>query len=421
MRSIKINGKIYVAGLWWQVLEGTKKKDQLTQIRANVDQFKEDNFNCYVIRNSQFGLGKLDGKIKGYPSLICALLDRSQSTWLGRFLLQDEDGKNVWWVCAVKDGKPLAEGDTVFNTQEEADSHLARLREISDWEHEVTTDSFVDTIAHFTGLLKPAQRIRSLEVKRIPVSVRLLVVALLCTGCYLAYSEYEAHKQAEFNRIQRQLNAEIAQQKRKALEESPEQFFPRVWENTPDVGHVAALCIPKMQSIPLYNNGWSLFMSTCDVTAVPARLNTEWNHTKGARFDALPVIFNDPAQLDAQNPIKAHSTHVLNIRRERASKPLLSKEEAVGRLYQVTAAAQGRISVNWSQVEIHKVSDVIGKPLQFSSPWRQCKWTLSGVPNAAITSQSLLTYLSELSGIVIKKITYLPQGWTITGELYVQN
>lgn len=421
MHSVKLNGKTYAAGLWWQVLKGSKRRDQLDHVRNQVAEFKDENFNCYVIRKSQFGLGNLKGKIKSHPSLVCALIDRTQDTWLGRFLLEETEGKQLWWVCAIKDGKPLAEGDAIFTSQSEADRHLNKLRVISKWENEILTETVAETEEHFKGLLKPAQRLHSLEEKSVPSSVRMIVVLLICASCYMAYTKYEAHKLAEFNRKQQQLNAENAQNRRKQLENAPEQFFPKVWEKTPDVAHVATLCVPAMQSLPLYNRGWAFLSSTCDLSTVPAQLKTEWNYTAGARFDAPPVVFEEPAILDSITPTKAFSTHALHVKHERPAKPLVTKEEAMGKLYQLTSAAQAHISVAWSPIKTHKESDVIGAPLVFTSPWRHNKWTLSGIPSAAIIDQSLLTSLGELPGIVIAQITYLPQGWTITGELYVQN
>ncbi len=421
MHSVKINGKPYAVGLWWQVLKGSKKRDQLAHIRKQVAEFKDEDFNCYVIRKSQFGLGNLTGKIKSYPSLACALIDRTHGTWIGRFLLEDSDGKQLWWVCAIKDGKPLADGDAIFTSQHEADRHLEKIRAISKWEHEVLTETVAETEEHFKGLLKPAQRLHSLEEKSVPSSVRVIVVLLICAGFYMVYAKYEAHKLAEFNRKQQQIHAKDAQNRRKQLENSSELFFPKVWQKAPDVAHVAALCVPAMQDLPLYNRGWALLSSTCDTSTVPAQLKTEWKHTAGARFDALPVVFEEPAILDSITPTKAFSTHDLYVKRERPMSNLLTKEEAMGKIYQLTSAAQAHISLAWSPIKTHKESDVIGAPLVFTSPWRHSKWMLSSIPSAAITDRSLLTSLDKIPGIVIAQITYLHQGWTITGELYVQN
>lgn len=421
MRSVKINGKHYAVGLWWQVLKGTKKRDQLDHIRKQVAEFKEEHFNCYAIRKSQFGLGNLEGKIKSYPSLACALIDRTPDTWLGRFLLEESEGKQLWWVCAVKEGKPLADGDAIFTSLEEADNHLKKFRAISQWETEILTDTVDGAADQFKGLIKPAQRLRSIEERRIPTSLKLAILFLLIVSGYTAYTQYEEQKLAEFKRIQQQMNAKNALDRRKELEEAPEQFFPRTWEQFPDVAHVATLCLPIMQNIPLYNNGWALQNTTCDLKTIPPLLKTEWSHTKGARFDALPILFGDIALLNTKTPTKAISSYALHIEYKRPSKELYSTEKAVGVLYQITAAAQAHINVTWSEPKTHKVSDVIGKPLFFTSPWRHCKWTLSGIPSAAITGQSLLNSLHDLPGVVINHITYLPQGWTITGELYAKN
>lgn len=432
MHNIKLNGKTYAAGLWWQILESGKKKEQIAHIKERAASIPESNFNCVAIRHDQFGLGKAEGKIPSAPSLICALLKRSHPTWVGRMLLEDSNGQLVWWVCAIKNGRIYADGDAIFYSREEADKLLQEHKSFFDWPtdkadaealiaegklpYEVLTETVEETQKQLAGLLKTAERIRPLEQRSIPSAIYLLLFIVLCSAAYMLFDEYQGEQLRRVAQAQRSSLEQSAKKTLADIQNAPEQFFNQYWKTQPEAKKAALLCITAMQGLPLYSNGWELSAIVCKKETSDWNLASEWQYTPAASFTRLPDITTTVSL--GKDPKKAFATETLTLPAERPATKLITKEDARSRIFQLAASTQSIASISWSPPEEHVEKPVIGKAVTFPAPWQKATWNFTRVPYFALAPEVLPTHLNAIPGVVISSVSYSRNQWKISGEIY---
>lgn len=418
MHSIKLKGKLFAAGLWWNLHSSKKRKDQQAHIKEKAQSLPEENFNCVVVTKDQFGLGHHDGKLRKLPSLVCALRKLSHPTWLGRFLVEDVNGQLVWWVCAIKNGTPFAEGDEIFISREDAEKRIAEHRSYAEWPHEIFTETVEETNKQLGGLLKPVERLRALEAKRIPSYVYLAAGAVTIAAFLFMYNAYLEKQEREAARIQRQLDAQAAKAKQAALMDNPEKYFKRVWEHAPKPEKVASVCLNEMLSLPMFSSGWKLNSIICSINEASGNVAAQWGHTPAASFTRLPELERASVQLSEDSPSTALSRQPLTITAKRTQSAILPKADATARLYQLTSLATSNLSLSWEKPEQHTEKPPAGKTITFTAPWQKGVWTLSNVPYAFLTSKELPHYLRTIPGLAVTTVSFSRNMWNISGEVY---
>ncbi|MEG2005629.1 MAG: hypothetical protein RR014_06295, partial [Bilophila sp.] len=138
MKIVHLHGTQYAVGFWWQIRSGSasqasflelfNSKALLYEARARADDLKARNkeeLNCVALRSDQFGLGYCDlPTVPRVPSLAASLHPPVQAvqSFLGIFHLQEG-----WWVCGRSRGLISANGDGLFETEQEARNEAREL------------------------------------------------------------------------------------------------------------------------------------------------------------------------------------------------------------------------------------------------------------------------------------------------------
>ena len=418
MHSIKLKGKLFAAGLWWNLHASKKRKEQQAHLKEKAQSLPEEKFNCVVMTKDQFGLGHHDGKLRKLPSLVCALRRLAPATWLGRFLVEDVNGQLVWWVCAIKNGTPFAEGDEIFISREDADKRIEEHKSYAEWPHEIFTETVAETEEQLGALLKPAERLCALEAKGVPSLAYLAAGVAAIAALLFIYNAYLDGQAKEAARIQRQLNAQAAKARQSELMNNPEKYFKRAWEHTPEPAKTTSECLKAMSSLPLFSSGWELKSVTCTVKEDLGNVAAQWAHTSAASFIRLPKLAEATVTLDESSPNTARSLRPLKIGSMRSPTAILPQAEATARLYQLTSLATSRLSLSWENPVQHTEKPPVGKAVTFTAPWQKGVWTLSGVPYAFLTSKGLPHYLRTIPGLVVSTVSFARNKWNISGEVY---
>lgn len=111
MRSVKIGGKYYYAGLEWETLSSTE---------SVKDKLKEYKSGYYCVRNLSGMTNiayaeELDGKYKKLPSLASAVANAKKEPWCGYFKVEED----LYWYIAVRDNQAIITDADIIGTEEE--------------------------------------------------------------------------------------------------------------------------------------------------------------------------------------------------------------------------------------------------------------------------------------------------------------
>ncbi|CCO24023.1 type 4b pilus protein PilO2 [Maridesulfovibrio hydrothermalis] len=412
MRNIKINNKDYAIGFWWQILDGKGAKKQLFEkARKLSEDFKDRNYNCVVPRKQQFGLGSCtSGKIKRRPSLACALVERSQPTWIGMFCLSGQ--KDIWWICAVSKKTIVAEGDQFFNSRAEAQAHLKSLKSMSDWDgHEITCETLEESLAHFEGLIKPKEKVQSLipENPRGKIIAVAAVVVLLGMG-WILWNSHQNSILEEQRRIAA-LEARLKQKKQQVnIEKDPAQLFSMGWKDAPLPSAFADEFINAVHHTDPFKNGWKLE----SIVRTDEGIYMSWLHQTGARFTDRP--YNSTL---GSGPKLAEITINYPRAEKRQSQSLIKKDDATAQLYELTRNIGAKLTLNWQAPEVKKLNNrIIKEAAEITAPWVVGKWKLSGLSAVVTLSNDLFFSMDTIPCLVVSEISLTNNQCSMEGRIY---
>lgn len=412
MRNIKLNKKEYAIGFWWQILDGKGGKKQLLEKALKLSEdFSDRNYNCIVPRKQQFGLGSSEtDKIKRLPSLACALVERSRSTWVGMFCLNDK--ADLWWVCAVSKKTIVAEGDQFFTSRDEAEAHLKSLKSMSNWDkHEFTCETLEESLAHFEGLLKPKEKVQSLvpENPRGKIIAVAAVVVLLGMGWIL----WNSHQQSVLEEQRRiaALEARLKQKNQQVkIEKNPAQLFSMSWKEAPLPSVFADEFLNAVHHTDPFENGWELE----SIVRNDEGIYMSWLHQLGAKFTDRP--YNSTL---GSGPKQAEITIRYPRAEKRQNQSLIPKDDATAQLYELTRNVGAKLSLNWKTPETKKLNNsAIKKTAEITAPWVVGKWKLSGLPAVVSISNDLFFEMDNIPCLVISKIDLTNNQCSMEGLIY---
>lgn len=409
MQSVKINkGKCrinFAIGFWWQIQDGTgNRKAMLAQARRLAEDFPDRNYNCLVPRKQQFGLGFCESaKIKRLPSLACALVERSWSTWIGIFRLERE----LWWVCAVSKKTIVAEGDQYFSSRAEAEAHFKDLKSMSSWDNnEVVCETIEDSMDHFNGLLRVSERVLPLASPNNRGRLILMVAILSLLGC--CWFLWNSHQQELLKEKQRiaALEAMLKQKKEQVqIQNNPSMIFSMDWKETPLPSSFAYQFIKTVRNSEPYTLGWKLK----SIIRNSAGIYMSWQHQQGAQFTTRPG--NSTLE---ERPELAEITIAYPETENRPEQSLSYRSDATARLYELTRTLGARLNLSWKTPEIKKLS----RSDKVSAPWTMGEWKLSALPAASAISAPLFTELDTIPCLVLSKIDLTENQCSMEGRIY---
>ncbi len=413
MHTIKIKKKQYAVGFWWQILDGKGgKKLVMEQARKVATDFADREYNYVIARKQQFGLSSDSPKLNRIPSLACALVERSRSTWIGMFCLSDED--NLWWVCAVSKKTIVAEGDQLFTSREEAEAHLKSLKAMSDWgNHEFICETFGDSLNHFDGLIKSSERIQPLYPQANNKNLLIVIAAVIITiACFSFWNDYQSDQLAEQQRIAA-IKARTEAEKNKAtISSDPGKYFTMPWNVSPTPLKFADAFLGAMHNTAPFNNGWKLET----ITRNDQGIYMAWSHQDGAEFTNRPS-----SSSFGSRPDLAEITIDYPKELTRPEQTLANKSDATALLYELTRTLGAKLNLTWKAPEIKKNNNkLLNQSLDVIAPWIKGEWKLSGLPTGSAISDVLFTQMDSIPCLVISEISFTRNQCSMEGQIYAK-
>ncbi|MBR1605357.1 MAG: type 4b pilus protein PilO2 [Alphaproteobacteria bacterium] len=130
-----IDGKTYVAGLFWQPLQN--RDDPYTEIDETAESILEgaDLFALKPGKVVQFGVcSSSDGYRKGMNSLAVSVATSfaDKSSFVAVFKVD-----NGWWYCCVRNDIILSDGDMLFLKEEDAKEQFMSMMTVPDWGYRI--------------------------------------------------------------------------------------------------------------------------------------------------------------------------------------------------------------------------------------------------------------------------------------------
>lgn len=407
MKIVHLDGKPYAVNLWWQVRAGAAapRATMLLAARETARELKEP-FTCVALRPQQYGLGF--GTLTGpnIPSLAAALRPQvpMNQGFLGVFRLEGPDASDgIWWVCGISRGTVAAVGDRLFDSEEDARTHVRHLRDLFGASEEEFYGTPEASSRFLVPLLTKDAHVESLFPD--PARHRWFIrVGGLCLAVLLAGFGgkwlWDTRVQESALTNARQLMQSKEARRQEILAE-PGKHFETSWLNTPPVASLRDLCLPELMAVPLSSNGWALESATCR----PGNLVLAWGHRPGAAYTHLP------REARLESPQKAVSRQkIRSLDPRRADLPLLTRAEATSRLYEITRQLKSRLKINWSTPEKKTVEEV-----EVTAPWVHSEWQLEAVPSFLLTDG--LTLLGTLPGLSVTEILF-DTSWSLKGVVY---
>lgn len=420
MYQITIGKRPFAIGLWWQIENSSSQKVLRRKAQELLKQFASD-YNCVCYCNRQIGFGKYQtAKLVRMESL-AAHLQRDLPSFVGIFKIDDgpisidtETPPGKWWVFATKNGTILADGDSIFDSEEDALRHKDSLVSLNG---EFDSSEIHESVKGSFSRLEPLIKRHGFFDKKnnlIPIVLkdktkRRFATKLFLVGgvALLSYGmvKFQDHRK-EQEAIQK-YRFELAQKEiiRKQITSSVDSYFAKSWAKEPLPQDKIGYCFEKMIQVPISSSGWKLSGVTCEDSYVVV----SWKHQYGGSYLMPPDNSFDIGPNSARS-----KTSIAFPNNRNPNEDIGTKNTFLRQMFQVTQDSSARFTVSWSAVEKKIVQNV-----EIVCPWVSGSWELSGVPAAALADGSLLSQLDK-AGVVVSSVSVTESGeWKIRGVAYV--
>ena len=246
----------YAVGLWWQLRHAgpAPKKTLRLNARKIAEEFSSEQYNVVLLREQQFGLGRV--KETELPEKVHSLADalrmrREQDAFVAVFCLESD----LWWVCAVSKGIIAAEGDAWFETREEAERAAHSHQQMISVEFRVF-ETPEESMEFLLPLLAPERTLEELYPnpdRQRQMLVRFgkiaAVVAVVCAA-WFGWSWYQGKEASRIFRDQMAMKAQYEAE----LRANPERVFPMRWNQAPAVESAGMQCMKRLP-----HNRWRIW------------------------------------------------------------------------------------------------------------------------------------------------------------------
>jgi len=425
MELITIQGKTFVAGLYWQTLSGAtplikSAREAANQIREGSQ--GKTSYNAAVLRNRirQVGFGESFGPIKQLPSLAATLAESPalakgpSDGWIVRLRIPG----NVMLVMACIGGAVLPEGDFV-GTEEHALERMNTLKEtygnklseiIEQDNPEISNAKLADWISGVPK--KELTKLRSLKptgvFPKVAIGIAVLIILVIVVSYTNSFFKARHLKEMAEQAAAARERASEQMQMQEAQQAAEAALGPDVVQ----VGPFMTNCFAAFALTPLSNHGWELSSWICNGIAV----TSIWDYMPGASMTDLPLNSN----IDPLKPGKVVGAEVINPNTPK-SKLVLSKDknEAMKRFYSMAQyIGADQISFQWiARPAPDKNSKVIVAAGPENAQWA---FTLKGLSPFDIVGS-----LNNVNGLSLKQIVFETVGttmvWKVEGNLYASH
>ncbi len=282
---ININGKHFVAGLFWQPL--TEPRTYLKEARAIG---KREAMKWLVLqRGSILQAGFVGGKDsvrRGMFSLAVVLTRKLGRSWIGIFPLEGER----YALVAVSDGAILPGCDMIAERQI-VQAKFNAIYRCFNWENIFLPDGFAD--ADF-AIESPALKVllKASDLKRADqlqylahspnlrqVSMAIIAFMLVVGLLYLQSQAKQRQRMQEMRRQSKQLQ-QLASLKAQSEEQAASQQKPTYpWATLPSVDDFLKPCMQAVRVLPLVMGGWQFDQAKCVNQSITATYVRQSNAT----------------------------------------------------------------------------------------------------------------------------------------------
>lgn len=275
-RMIQINGKQWLAGMYWQNFEHKPSKSEITESADVLSEAWGEAVNSMVVRvddeSIQVGLAADYGQVKGKVySLAAAIADMRGQPWLGTYQI-DED---TWWYIAVRDNQSiLPDGDVVGSLDD-----VLRAREnhsgYDDW-------NYIDgTLADLEEMLEKSKPSAVTKLLSMPAWVpHAVVIGFLVLAGVIGTALWINHDA----RLKAQAEALAKARLMSSLSHQQPKDLPSPLLHMPLSSAMTAKCADVLSSVPLSLHGWHLDGLSC----TPMSANILWKRSPGATVANRP-------------------------------------------------------------------------------------------------------------------------------------
>jgi len=413
IKTIKVAGKTYAVGLFWQPVQD--EKNYLNEIKETV-QNVVTGANLYCLKKgatTQYGLGYSSmGHKSGMPSGASAIASalRDKSSAVCAFKINEG-----WWFITIRNSLILSEEDAVYTNEQDAKDAFESMLAIPDWGYKIApTDwGFEDTTEISAEEL--LGRGQAVELKKIQDNTKGYLIFLIIVA-FAGWQYYQ--KQQEKQEMARRL----AEKKRREEEAKklnpppPPPPPPAPWESLTDAEDMAKKCTILIVNSTVAIPGWELGDTVC----TEKQLDTTWKRTYGSagwvfeaqKFGYLPEKMELNSNDSSYNSIRGRLQ--IPVMKHRESKPLLMKAELQQKLNGIFQS----LKIDGLKLEDKKITVKDPKNSSYSKDYPYTAFKF--VDNASRIPLDWVKMFSTIDGVEIDSISWDNKKhiWSYSGKIY---
>lgn len=397
MDIVKVQKTRYAVGLWWQVTtSATKTLQEARKLAKKIG----TPYSCVVARKGQFGLGKGSKRWHGRPSLATAFAMKGGThLWICHFT-----DVNKWWVCAIKDGFIVADGDWLTLRKEDAINHATYLQSMVSLPEPIfcTNTKQVDEVFQERIKGKKLQLLFSSRVQSIVSPLRFIfMLSIAILTLIIAFVWYSAEDSIDNRPL-------IAMQaaRRKSIMDHPELYFPRPWLDASPLAW-SNRCMKSMTETPLNEEGWELKEAICDAES----FNLAWE------FSPLASFLHLPKGATLLTPNSAEKREKFSPLPKGTEQTLLTREKIALTLYESSRLLRLHLNLSWQPKAKKTVREGdLAVPLE--APWHEGTFSITGIPAQLILNKEFFIMLNQMPALVLESLTYSGGTWTLKGKCH---
>ena len=416
---VAVDGQTYAVGLTWQPVQNLD--DPLTEIRETVASEPDADLYCYRQTSvAQYGIGhSFMGHRSGMPSLAASVAEALSAHESFCAVFKVKEG---WWFVAARNNLILAEEDTLFTSEEDAQRAYASMMAVPDWDVRIVPEEWniegteQDSLS---SLVRKGMKVRLQDINAARKTYFLLFIAIVILAALVAlvYALVGLWK----NLTPKQTIQPIqAPQVIQPVAPEPEKAKP--WEQLTEVNALIRACwndIYQIKSISF--PGWKLGLITCDSDGI----KTNWTKSgkegllSWLRFGVKEYQFTE-LSVDTNNPTTASGVITFTGLPTIASIPTLSIKELQEDLTEIQQMTG--LGFQFSQ---QTMLDPPNNP-DGSRPANQKTYTyFSFSTNSDYTPWEWIKFFEKFSGFELSKIEYNPSNdttkkWKYEGRIYAK-
>lgn len=417
---VDVEGQKYAVGLTWQPVQNPD--DPMVEIRETIESEPDADLYCYRQTGiPQYGIGRSAlGHRNGMPSLAAAVATALSSHESFCAVFKVEEG---WWFVAVRNSLILAEEDTLYTTQEEAQRAYTSMMAVPDWDLKIVPKDWNIPDTQQLSLNELAQKGRKVRLMEINAAHRTYFLIFIAVIIVMALGGLIYSLVGLWQNLVPKQTIQPIQTPQIIQPVAPEPGGAQPWEKLISTEAFIKVCwdnIYQVKSISF--PGWKLGLITC----TPEDLKTTWakdakeGFLSWIRFGVKEYQLTDLVVDTTTNPQTASGTILFSGLPTVASIPSLTAQQLQEDLTEIQQSTG--LALQFAQ---QTLLDPPNKP-DGSRPANQKTYTyFSFSTTSDYTPWEWLKFFEKFSGLQLLKIEYNPSNdtstkWKYEGRIYAK-